>query len=247
MTAVFSPLSSDLYSIPKGQILFRKAGAKSFALLGDADNFSLEVAVERDERYSNEYGTRTLVDTIITQTSATVSMTLLQMSGLIRALSVLGEDSTMTQTATTAQTIDITGVKAGGIVKTPHLAISNVVITGMDAGDDYRVNGPTGTIEFLIDVPGGTTSATYDAAAVTSGHQSGVASGTGLRGTLMFVGTNSKGPKALLMLHDVQLTPAGARAFLSDTDRSSIELTGTAFPIAGQPAGFAIGYEQTIA
>ena len=65
MTIQYQPLSNDLYSIPKAQILFQPLGSTEFELLGDSDTVTIETTVEEVERYSNEYGTKKLAKTII--------------------------------------------------------------------------------------------------------------------------------------------------------------------------------------
>ena len=56
----YKPLSNDLYSIPKAQLLFKPQGSETFELLGDSDEVTIETTVEETERYTNEAGIRLL-------------------------------------------------------------------------------------------------------------------------------------------------------------------------------------------
>ncbi len=190
--AVTDPLSNDLYVVPKAQIFFKKAGATEYENLGDADSLTLEIAVEEQERYANDRGIRTLVKRTVTQTSATISMTLAQMSAFARAASLMADADTVDGTE---EVIDLGGE--------------------------------------ILEIQSG-------------GHKSGVASNPTLRGELVIRGVNAEGPKSLLRLWDVEIRPASARSFISDTEIATIELSGAAYPAAGKSAGYEIGEELTI-
>lgn len=190
--AVTDPLSNELYVVPKAQIFFKKSGATEYENLGDADALTLEIAVEEQERYANDRGIRTLVKRTVTQTSATVSMTLAQMSAFARAASLMSD----------AETID---------------------------GNEEVINLGGEIVELT-----------------SGGHKSGVASNPTLRGELVIRGVNAEGPKSLLRLWDVEIRPASARSFISDTEIATIELSGAAYPAAGKASGYEIGEELTI-
>lgn len=190
--AVTDPLSNELYVVPKAQIFFKKTGETEYQNLGDADALTLEIAVEEQERYANDRGVRTLVKRTVTQTSATISMTLAQMSAFARAASLMSD----------AETIDGTE--------------EELVIGGE-------------VIQFT-----------------SGGHKSGIASNPSIRGELVIRGVNAEGPKSLLRLWDVEIRPASARSFISDTEIATIELSGAAYPAAGKAAGYEIGEELTI-
>lgn len=190
--AVTDPLSNDLYVVPKAQIFFKKTGETEYQNLGDADALTLEIAVEEQERYANDRGIRTLVKRTVTQTSATVSMTLAQMSAFARAASMMSD----------AETID-------GTEET------------LDLGGEI--------VEFM-----------------SGGHKSGIASNPSIRGELVIRGVNAEGPKSLLRIWDIEIRPASARAFISDTEFATIELTGAAYPKAGKAAGYELGEELTL-
>lgn len=77
------------------------------------------------------------------------------------------------------------------------------------------------------------------------GHKSGIANNTSLRGELVIRGTNTDGPKSLVVLWDVELRPASARS-LTGEEFGTLELTGSAYPVAGKPAGYELGQEATL-
>ena len=190
--AVTDPLSNELYVVPKAQIFFKKTGETEYQNLGDADALTLEIAVEEQERYANDRGIRTLVKRTVTQTSATISMTLAQMSAFARAASMMAD----------AETIDGTE--------------EELVIGGE-------------VIQFT-----------------SGGHKSGIASNPSIRGELVIRGVNAEGPKSLLRIWDIEIRPASARAFISDTEFATIELTGAAYPKAGKAPGYELGEELTL-
>lgn len=77
------------------------------------------------------------------------------------------------------------------------------------------------------------------------GHKSGIANNSSIRGELIIRGTNTDGPKAYIRMWDVELRPASARS-LTGEDFGSLELTGSAYPVAGKPDGYALGQEGTL-
>jgi hypothetical protein len=81
---------------------------------------------------------------------------------------------------------------------------------------------------------------------MSGGHKSGVANNPTLRGEIVIRGVNAEGPKSLLRLWDVEIRPASARSFISDTEFATIELSGAAYPKAGKAAGYELGEELTL-
>ncbi len=256
MSKIFSPLSDDFYSIPKAELLFQPRGSTKFLNLGDADSVEITISVEETDRYANNQPTRTLVKRVVSQVDAEVSMTLAQMSPYARAASLMSTASVMTQAAATDQTLVIPSadVEAGGIYRLPRLSVSGVELTSATGtgawvlGTHYKVDGPAGLVE-IVAIPAGQSgdlTISYDAAAITQGHQSGIADGTGIRGRLIVRGINAVGVKSMVELHDVELRPASARALISESDFGTVELTGRAYPDGTQPSGFQIGRESTL-
>lgn len=77
------------------------------------------------------------------------------------------------------------------------------------------------------------------------GHKSGIANDPRIRGELVIRGTNVDGPKSLFVLWDIEVRPASARS-LTGEEFGTLELTGSAYPVAGKPAGYEIGQEATL-
>ena len=256
----FKPLSNNLYSIPKAQILFKPQGVDTFELLGDTDDVTVEPTIEETERYTNEAGIRLLALTIVTQVDAEVNMTLVQLSDRNRALSLLGALENATQAAAVGKTKTITGVDTNDKIYQldGDVDVDNVVITdGVAAvtyveGTDYRVDRAGGFVQF-IDLPAGADAdaiITYDTVEILAADERakiGLANRTENRGTLIIRGTNEVGPRLMLTLHDVQLRPAGERSYISETDLDTIEVIGRVFRDENQPTGLELGFEQELA
>lgn len=249
-----NPLPSSGYVVPKAELFFMKAGTNNLINLGDADDVNIEIAVEEQERYANNIGVRTLVKSTVIETTCTINLTLAQMSAFARAASMMASTDTMSQDAATASTHTITGPVLGGIYKVGKLKLSNVSIVdstdptpvALVLGTDYIIDLDAGLIELLTDGHTGNLTVTYDAAAITSGHKNGIANNPTLRGEMTIRGVNLDGDKVYAELWDVELRPASARAFISETDFATIELTGKLYRVAGKPAGYEFGQEQTL-
>lgn len=135
--AVTDPLSNDLYVVPKAQIFFKKSGETEYQNLGDADSLTLEISVEEQERYANDRGIRTLVKRTVTQTSATISMTLAQMSAFARAASMMADAEVIDGTE---EALDLggeivefmSGGHKSGVANNPTLR-GELVIRGVNA------------------------------------------------------------------------------------------------------------------
>jgi len=256
----FNPLSNNLYSIPKAQILFKPQGSDTFELLGDSDEVTVEPTVEETERYTNEAGIRLLALTIVTQVDATVNLTLVQLNDRNRALSLLGALGAATQTAVVGKVKNITAVKTDGSIYQldGDFDVKNVVITdGVAAetyveGTDYRVDRAGGFIQFNSTPAGADADViiTYDTVEVLAADKRakiGLANRTENRGTLVIRGTNEVGPRLMLTLHDVQIRPSGERNYISESDFDTIEVVGRVFRDENQPTGFELGFEQELA
>lgn len=237
------PLSQDLVFAPKAELLFRKSGQAHYINLGSADALTVEVTVEETEKYANNRGSRVLLKRGINQTDVAVSMTLAQMSAFARAASVMSDEATMSQVAALDATADLQ-MTVGGIYKLPHLRVSGVTIAGAVEGVDFIVDSDAGFIESITLT--GSKTVTYDAAAISTGHASGIANNGGIRGELVIRGTNDDGVRSMVTLWDVELRPASARALISESEFGTVELTGRCYVDSTKPIGFAFGKEETL-
>lgn len=258
MTTPFQPLSNQFYSIPKAQILYKPEGADGYELLGDADDVSIELAVEVTERYTNEDGTRKKVLSLVNQVDATMAMTLVQLTDRNRALSLLGQVNYFTQTAAVDQIFNVTDVEAGKLYKIPAVSLANVTVTDGELVPvsyvldvNYKIDLVGGTIQILSKPVGAgdDLEVEYDQTAIVAGDQKaqiGIAAVTENTGAIIIRGTNEQGPRVQVVLHKVQLRPAGGRNYISETDLDTIELEGDILVDETQPAGLELGYEQRL-
>lgn len=252
MSSILKPLDNSLYTVGKGVLHFYPFAnpndptsySKGYRV-GDCDSFSLKVETEALERYSNEYSVKTKVLDGITSKTATVSLTVAQMSPVMRAAAVLGEMSNFTQDAVTAATKDLAEV---GVYYLGACGITNIDVvltadqTPAVSGTDYMIDAESGQIEVLT---AGLT-VTFDAPEITDLFATGIASGKGIRGMMIYRGVNAQGAVSVTHLHDFEMKPSNDRQFISASDIQTVELTGTAYPVAGQPEGFEIGYERDL-
>jgi hypothetical protein len=256
---ILRPLANGLYQIPKGVVHAfpfsdpedKNSFSKGYRL-GDPESVSVEVAQTKTEIKSNEYGVSTTVAEITTETTVTLTMSLKQLSNLVRAASIGGAAGAMTQDAVTGGTLSTNGA---GVYTTGKLGITNVVGSVDDngtpvaaiAGTDFVVHGPSGKIEVLTD---DAITFTYDAPAISAGDArflAGIASGGGFRGRVEITQVNAQGVKSLIVIHDFEPSVEGARELISSgTDPVPVTLTGKCYPKADEPAGRQIGYEVDI-
>lgn len=249
-TTILTPLSNGLYTKGKGVCYFYPFADDADPLsitdghrLGDMDSLSLSIDITDSGRDSNEYATKTRVLTFVDEVSATIALKLAQMSDTAVAASLMGKAEIFSQTGQEGLTMAIPSGSTrflGGY----DIVINTVTAAGQPAvaGVDYIVDTVSGQIEAKTAI-----TVEYDIPAISSGFVSGIASGRGLRGMLLYRGVNAQGRKSLLRLHSVDLKPgSGGREFISD-DVMIADITGTAYPVAGQPEGYAIGFERLIA
>lgn len=216
---------------------------------GDWDELSLEVTVgEETARQSKEHTVPVNRLSNPGEITVTVNATVAQLSDWVRAASVMGDVGVRTQTAQSGVTKTLA---EPGVYFLGFFGITNVVVSKADAsvailGEDYLLDAVSGQIETIGAGMDGA-EVEFDAPALTTGYMSGIASSDGIRGMIMIRMVNKQGVRSLIRLHDLQLRPNGARSLVIDgTEISTIQLTGTAFPVSGKPAGFEIGYEMDI-
>lgn len=255
VSTLFASLSNDLYSIGKATIWFKPEGETDFDLLGDSDDVSIAIEVTDQDRFNNECGLRRLARTIVTEIDATVTMTLVQLSDLNRAFSLLGEVIEFTQSAVAANNevqvgegtlgikkLEFPFIDAGTFVMTDGAAVPYVIDV------NFKLDAQSGYVQ-IISIPGGADAdldITYDVLAVVAAdgkNKIGIGSKSDNRGTLIIRGCADVGPNVRVTLHDVQLRPSGDRTYVSETDFDTIELEGSIFLDTSQPAGFELGEE----
>jgi hypothetical protein len=241
---VLNPLGKGTYLNGKGAIFWFDEGGVKGRRIGDCDAMTVQVEVNESERYSNEYSTRTLALKSLDDLKVTVSMTIAQFSGWVRAAAVLGKETTVDQASQAGVSLSIADA---GVYHLDGRGVTNVTVTkdGEPAvlDVDYMVDTVSGLFESLT----GALDVTYDIPEISAAWAAGIASGTGMEGKMVFRGVNEQGAKSLLVLNKVQdLRPTGGRAYINESGVQTIEMSGTAVAAPGQPAGMEIGCEMTL-
>lgn len=250
---ILRPLSNGLYTAPKGVAHFYEFAnsldpnsALPGVRLGDMNSFQVNVTVEKQEIDSNEYGVSTTVAERISKVSVEVTIELKQLSPVVQAASVLGRRASFAQVAAPGQTLE---VSEPGVYKLAGFGVSMVNVvddTGLVLVNnvDYMLDSDGGQVQILTE---GIRIVSYDVPAISNKFASGIASGNGIRGSITLVHTNTDGVRNVLVLNDIELTPSAAREFItSGSEPQTVTLTGKAYPVAGKPAGFEIGFIKEI-
>jgi hypothetical protein len=133
------------YHIGKGIVSFKEDGASTFVDLGNAPSFVWSPTIEKKEHFSSREGVKVKDFTAITQTGATIKMTLDEINGENLALFTLGEVGTDTDG----------NVTVAAFQKTEKAGIFKVVGTN-DIGQQVDFEGrasvnPTGDFSFITD------------------------------------------------------------------------------------------------
>ena len=247
-------IPTDGLSIRACNALMADVSSNHFVDIGDVEAATLAIEVEEISRKGRNSATRYTRASDVVEVNATLTMTILDLSKFWRALSVGADTGTKyTQAEATAATFAVDGVKPG-IYKLPHLRVSNVSVadeaTPFVQGIHYVVLEDTGYVQVLT-VPAGATGmeVTYDAAAVVAGDEvvrAGVGSNFDIHKTIHLVGINPRGPRDLLILHDVRLRIDGDVAFQGGDDYAQLEITGTVLADPSRDTEFALGELWTI-
>jgi hypothetical protein len=128
------------YHIGKGIVSFKQDGAGTFLDLGNAPSFVWSPTIEKKEHFSSREGVKTKDFTAITQTGATIKMTLDEINVENLAIFTLGE---------------ISGNTVSAFKKTEIAGIFKVVGTndiGQQVGFEGRASvNPTGDFSFITD------------------------------------------------------------------------------------------------
>lgn len=238
--------STDNYTISKAEIFLADYGSNAYRHVGNAPTCTLALNVETLEHFSAMAGVREKDFEAVTQTGATLSLTLEEFTPENLARALLGAATDYTQAAGTAQTVTVTGVEAGATYDLGATDLSNVSIDDGEvapvayvAGTHYTVNAAAGTIT-VLEIPataGADMEVTFDAAAVqaTSGRGSvGILKDTAKEVALLAVGTNDVGVRYKFVVPRLKLQPTGDIALISD-EINQIQLQGSALRDAASP------------
>lgn len=247
----YAPLSPGLYKYPLAEVLARPFGSlpsAPYQQLGDMDAFTLNVAATTQTRMRKNASVRTEALRWVTATTASLSMTAMQHTDLVRAAAILGAAIPFIQSAAAGQ-VYVADAKPG-IYLLPDLNVTAVTFpVGWTEGEHYRVvDEALGGVEILA-IPGAyngpTVEITYGRTAVAAGAQDQIRIGanTRFRVELIVRDLSNIGRKERLVLHDVTLTPNGDQAQIATgDDLMGIGLSGSAADTAN-----GIGFRQFLA
>ena len=133
------------YHIGKGIVLFKEDGAPAFVDLGNAPSFVWSPTVNKKEHFTSREGVNTKDFTAITQTGATIKLTLDEINPANLSMFTLGEVGTDTDGNVTVAAFKKTEI--AGIIK---------VIGTNDIGQQVDYTGrvsvnPSGDFSFITD------------------------------------------------------------------------------------------------
>lgn len=133
------------YHIGKGIVSFKEDGAADFVDLGNAPSFVWTPSVEKKEHFSSREGVKVKDFTAITQTGATIKLTLEEINGDNLAIFALGEIGTDTDGNVTVSAFKKTEI--AGVIK---VVGTNDIGQHVDYTGRISVN-PTGDFSFITD------------------------------------------------------------------------------------------------
>lgn len=252
-------LDPKYFTKATGQVLIQKEGEDFWRNIGSVNNFTLTPTVEKEEIFSNEYPTPTVVTTRVTTTSVSLSLEAGQLGNVMRAWSLMSDDGVKTQAAATAQTKTYATVnyKHKPIYNVGALKITNVSVKDASSagtfveGTHYVVHAASGDVQ-LLQKPsdaGDGVIITYDVPAITADDESGrfgILQNTAITAKFRFVGMSAAGVQEMATIHKVEITPSGDRAFMSGSENATITITGNCVPDTSQPEGYQIGVVETL-
>lgn len=233
-----TPDSNNLY-LGAGEVWFNRfssGAATQWRHLGNVTKFELTQSVETLEKKSAMSGARGLLKRVVTGTTSEIALTLDEFEPENVALSLLGTASAFSQTSGTATDTAITGtVKKGhwldtGKLKIVVTALKKSPSTALVLGTDYEVDSDSGMVRIL---PGSTAVADGDSLlwtgtypSITSTQVQALANAR-IEGALRFrSASDSVGPRYLVDVWNVSITPDGALALLG-TEFGEIGLKAT--------------------
>lgn len=220
--------STENYSLPQGEIHFRKVGETAFRHVGNVPEASVELQIERLDHFSRMGPSRAKDKSVVRTKSGTINMSLEEITPENLEFLLMGTASAAAVNLST--TVDTTNGDA---------TISGLAaVTGLVAGRRYNIVGtdsgspiPTG-VTFVFDgVDGGEMDDTADATVadtavtITGARALEIFGVNAVEGEFRYVGTGESGPKLTLELNNVSITPGGALDLFPD-EWASLPVTG---------------------
>lgn len=217
-----TPLDKSFRFKPKGQFFLFDPYLQEWTRGGDYASFSISMEIEEEDVYSNEYPERVLDFVDITQADLTVNFTARMQPMFLRRASMLSKRLTKTQVA--VEDVEFSSkVTSGGVLRLPHMAITEVAVAASGAGAQTYVEGTHFSIDkvsgFLVvlrhpdgvvlDVNGqAPVDVVYSAAAFTR-EAFGFLSQTSIQTQIAFRQKVKFGPQVLAVFHRCQIRPDG--------------------------------------
>lgn len=243
------------YKIGKAKAFFQPEGSPFGFDIGNLASFNANFEQEVQDYNTNEDGTGSPVFSDTTSTTATLTFEARNYNRIVQMLSYMSEKFRINQVAQPAESLTYTklGVpEEGAIIElkvfkilAPKVSITTSgVAIALVENTHFRVDYRVGVIklitlpeEFDEDTATGV-EVKYGCEAYTANQYAGFSNGGGIRGALLLVDTNPKGPKFSHRFHIVEVRPDGDQNFVSDTDLTTRSFTGRIYQDATQPAGF---------
>lgn len=250
-----TPLDRNFRFKPKGQFYLFDPFLGEWTRGGDYSNFAITPEFEENDVTSNEYPERVLDFVDITSADITVSFTARMLTPFLRRASMLSKRLTKTQAAVE----DVThsqAVTSGGVIRLPHLAITDCIVEAGGAGAQVYVEGEHFTIDkisgFLVVLkhPEGVVldvkeqaviDVIYSAAEFTR-EAFGLMSQTSIQTSIAFRQKTKWGPQVLVIIHKVQIRPDGEIVLGGDgTEFGETTYTCRVFPDVTKGGDFQLG------
>ena len=250
--AAISPITGDYFS-GKGRLYFRLTGSTRLEELGDLDDFAISFENERLIRNSNQYGTRTKVDSRLLEQTASVQLTALQNTARNIAIMFGAEKTFLSQTAVTG-TYTHNDVVAGDIVDLGATDVTMIsllggnTVTGAYATGNYELDSRSGLLK-VLSIPTGAQSQTgFDAMFLKAEILSsagrlkvGLGSSPDLEGSLIFIALDpDNNPVEKVTLWKVKIAPNGDFNLVTDEYRT-LPMQGEIVADTTKPVGFYLG------
>ncbi|MBF0448695.1 MAG: hypothetical protein HQL67_10885 [Magnetococcales bacterium] len=206
---------------------FDSAGAKTgFADLGSLSALTIQNANEYWEHFDSREGTQKKDLKVLIKTGATMSAELDSASDENLALFNMSRVNSVTQSAETASTYEVTSVNQGRRYDVGRLKISNVSIPTFAEGTDFITHAAEGHVEIVES--GGIADAssitiTYDAAEVTYSQIEMLSEKT-IEGAFQWISKQIHGERRKLEAPKVSITPGSNLGLLNIAEGQKIPL-----------------------
>lgn len=256
---IYTHLSDDLYFREKVQILWGRwvGNLKPTKLRNSGDYSSAELSYEFEESElpRNDSTVRTIARTDINQKSGAVTLTLRQVTAMLKEIQYMSTAKKVVQEALANGTLSPGVVEVGDIYETNKLDIDDVTIA--EGQIDYienthfKVDAPTGRIEILA-LPEGASGTgaevKFKANAITAADnrdEFAILAGEGVTLRLVLRGLHPNGDD--IVIPKVKFRVDGSLSLGSDgTDYGDVTITGTILDDITEPAGRQMGYAISI-